>query len=183
MTEPAYQKMMIAWRLNHRGHVALLEHRIQDARDALIMSIQTFKEVKWEVSKQWGLLWGYQSLGEVELSYGNAVQAKSILFKCLETNELFSERMTLSWCLATLSGAHALDEEPERGATLWGAGEGLRERIGCRIAPASRKNRERTVALLREQLGEAEFARLVAVGAAMTIDEAVAFALGDESAV
>jgi hypothetical protein len=70
-----------------------------------------------------------------------------------------------------------LDEEPERGARLWGASEALRARIGCRIAPASRLNRERTVALLREQLGEAELARLAAAGAKMNADEAVAFAL------
>ena len=95
--------------------------------------------------------------------------------------------MGISWCLAGLASACALDEEPERGATLWGAGEGLRERIGCRIAPASRQNREHTVTLLREQLGEVKFVRLAAEGAAMTtespsgIDEAVAFALADVS--
>jgi hypothetical protein len=43
--------------------------------------------------------------------------------------------------------------------------------------PASRPNRERTVTLLREQLSEAEFARLTAEGAKMSVDEAVAFAM------
>jgi hypothetical protein len=84
--------------------------------------------------------------------------------------------MALSWCLAMLAGVCALDEEPERGAQLWGASEALREQLGCRIAPASRLNRERTMMLLREQLGEAEFARLVAEGAKMSMDEAFEFA-------
>jgi predicted ATPase/transcriptional regulator with XRE-family HTH domain len=181
LTEPAYQKMMNGWRLNHRGHVALLEHQIQDARDALNMSIQTFMEVEWELTILWGLLWGYQNLGEVELFEGNVAQAKVHLFKCLETYERFSDRMTLSWCLAALAGAYALDKEPERGARLWGAGEALREQVGCRIAPASRHNRERTVALLREQLGEAEFTRLAAQGVKMTVDEAVTFALEEST--
>lgn len=92
--------------------------------------------------------------------------------------------MGVSWCLAGLAGIASLDEDPTRGAKLWGTGEAIREQIGCRIAPASRRNRERTVALLHTQLGEAEFAQLATEGAKMTVDEAVAFALsggrGDE---
>ena len=85
--------------------------------------------------------------------------------------------MGIGWNLDGLAGALALDEEPEHGARLWGAGEALRERIGCRIASASRRNRERTVALLRDQLGEAAFARLAAEGATMTLEQAVEDAL------
>jgi hypothetical protein len=60
---------------------------------------------------------------------------------------------------------------------LWGAGEALRERIGCRVAPASRRNRERTLAQLRVQLGEVEFARLAGEGTTWPLEQVVAEAL------
>jgi hypothetical protein len=85
--------------------------------------------------------------------------------------------MGIAWCLAGMAGVAAFEKKPERAARLWGAGEGLRTRIVKRIAPASRKNRERTVALLREQMGDEEFARLAGEGTTMSTDEAVAFAL------
>lgn len=70
-----------------------------------------------------------------------------------------------------------MDEEPERAAWLWGAAEALRQSIGAREAPASRATRERLIAQAREQLGEAAFAAKWAEGRAMTMEQAVAYAL------
>lgn len=84
--------------------------------------------------------------------------------------------MVLAWNLAALAGALTLSEEPERAAILWGASEALRERLSVRIAPASRKNRERTMIFLLQQLGELRYQELVAEGRRMSVSQALEFA-------
>jgi predicted ATPase/DNA-binding XRE family transcriptional regulator len=167
----------MAWSFNHLGHVAQLRQDHALAREMLLRSIEQLHDFPYVYPKKWLLFWNQQGLGESALAANELEEARQAVEAGLQCFFEFQDQMVASWCLATLAGVCALDEAPECGATLWGASEALREQIGCRIAPASRLNRERTVALLREQLGEAGFARLAAVGAKMSADEAVAFAL------
>jgi hypothetical protein len=166
-----------AWNLNHRGHVAQLQRDHALARETLFRSIEVFENLTLLLSRRWGQMWCYQGLGENALDAHSLEESKQAIHASLGMLAYCFDQMVVSWCLATLAGVYTLDEEPDLGAKLWGASEALRERIGCRIAPASRLNRERTVRLLHEQLSEAEFARLAAEGAKMSVDEAVAFAL------
>jgi predicted ATPase/DNA-binding XRE family transcriptional regulator len=166
-----------AWNLNHMGQATALRGRHHEARDLYRHSLATIAGHDHENTRNWCRLWCHQQLAESSLALLDTAQARQDAGACLSVYHDFSDRMALAWCLATLAGVCMLDEEPERGARLWGASEALRARIGCRIAPASRLNRERTVVLLREQLGEAELARLAAAGANMNADEVVAFAL------
>jgi predicted ATPase/DNA-binding XRE family transcriptional regulator/tetratricopeptide (TPR) repeat protein len=170
---PAY---MLGWALNHRAHAAILQSQFAEAKAFLAASDEIYKpnaDFQWE----WCLFWNAQSRGEIAVAQGNAVEAKIQLESSLRGFDGIGDKKGVAWCLATFAGAYALDEEPERGARLWGAGEGLRERIGCRIAPASRQNRERTVMLLHEQLSNERFEAEQAIGRAMTLEQAVAYAL------
>jgi predicted ATPase len=170
-----HNELMVAWALNHRAHAALLRKEIKQAEDLLIESNILFSRSQYQ--GDWGIAWNGQSLGEVALMRGDADQASTNFKQSIVICDRINDPMVMSWSLCGLAGAAALDEELERGAQLWGAGEALRERNACRIAPASRQNRERTVALLKAQLGEDEFARLAAEGAAWTLEQAVEAAL------
>jgi predicted ATPase len=167
---------LLAWAFNHSAQAAQLQGDFALARSLIDKSFDAFARND-RFTRNIGFVWNYQCLGEIALAERDTGEANRRMHESLKLLDEIGDRMCIAWCLAALTGAAALDEEPERGAKLWGAGEGLRERIGCRIAPASRLNRERTVHMLREQPGEAEFARLAAEGAQMTVDEAVAFAL------
>jgi tetratricopeptide (TPR) repeat protein len=170
-----HNEVMAAWALNHRAHAALLRAEIKQACDMLKESNHLFSQSRYQ--GDWGIAWNDQSLGEAGLMRGDADQANANFKESIALCDRINEPMVMSWSLCGLAGACALDEEPERGAQLWGAGEALRERNACRIAPASRQNRERTVAMLTQQLGEDEFARLAAEGAAWTLEQAVEAAL------
>lgn len=115
----------------------------------------------------------HESLGEIALSQNDAARAKAHLSESLALFQKLGDRIGVAWCLAAFAGAAALDEEPERGSRLWGASEGLRQRIGCRIAPASRLNRERIIAMLREQLGDARFEAEQTIGRMMPLEQAI----------
>ena len=88
--------------------------------------------------------------------------------------------MMATWCLAGLGSAAALNEEPEQAARLWGAAEQLRTALGCRPAPAARATYERLLVLARVQLGEGAFAGAWAAGEVLSLEQAVAEALGDQ---
>jgi predicted ATPase/DNA-binding XRE family transcriptional regulator len=170
-----HSELRVAWALNHRAHAALLRAEMKQAEDLLIESNRLFSRSQFQ--GVWGIAWNGQSLGEVGLMRGDANQASANFKESIAICDRISDAMVMSWSLCGLAGACVLDEAPEHGARLWGAGEALREKIGCRIAPASRQNRERTVAMLNAQVGEAEFARLAAEGAAWTLEQAVEAAL------
>jgi predicted ATPase/transcriptional regulator with XRE-family HTH domain/tetratricopeptide (TPR) repeat protein len=166
-----------AWNLNHLGHVAAIRGQHREAQDLYRQSIEAFAMHDHPNSQRWCWLWCHQNLAESSLAMQDIEQARRHASECLTIFQDFSDKMVLAWCLAGLAGVCTLDEEPERGARLWGASEALREQLGCRIAPASRLNRERTVKLLRNHLGDDAFARLTAEGAKMSAEDAVAFAL------
>ena len=60
------------------------------------------------------------------------------------------------------------------------AATALREAIGASLVHADRISQERIVGSARATLGETRFAAMWAIGRAMTIDEALADALGHE---
>jgi hypothetical protein len=64
---------------------------------------------------------------------------------------------------------------------LWGAAEHLRAALGCRPAPAARATYERQFVLARAHLGDSAFAAAWAAGEALSLDQAIAEALGDEN--
>jgi hypothetical protein len=170
-----HNELMVAWALNHRAHVALLRAEIKQAQDLLVESNHLFSRSQYQ--GDWGIAWNDQSLGEASLMRGDADQANVNFKASIAICDRINDPMVMSWSLCGLAGACVLDKAPEHGAKLWGASEALREQFGFRIAPASRQNRERTVAMLNSQLGEAEFARLAAEGAAWTLEQAVEAAL------
>ena len=85
--------------------------------------------------------------------------------------------MTLA--LRKLAGLSAAAGDPRRAARLFGATEAAR---GDRMMIALRSDRwEEDLRLARAALDEAAFAAAWAKGRAMTLDEAIADALGDEA--
>jgi predicted ATPase/class 3 adenylate cyclase len=63
-----------------------------------------------------------------------------------------------------------------RAATLFGAAHRIREELGAPIAPFEQDEYDQAAGRVRAQLGETEFARLLAEGRSMTAEEAVTYA-------
>jgi hypothetical protein len=79
-------------------------------------------------------------------------------------------------CLAWVAVAHG---QPRRAAHLGGAAEALRETMGVPLHPPERASHDQAVQAMRAALGDAAFAGAWAEGHALSLDEAVALALGD----
>jgi hypothetical protein len=66
--------------------------------------------------------------------------------------------------------------EAERAAILFGASHKLREEIGAPIPPFERDEYDQSAGRVQSQLGDDEFARLLAEGRSLTIDAAINYA-------
>jgi len=165
----------MAWTLNHLGHAAQLRGDYDRAAQLHAESLALFIDLLGE--KNYALTWVWQSLGETALAQGNLATARNWLTAALRLCCEMDDRVASAWCLAGLGSAAALDEQPERAARLWGAAERLRTALGCRPAPAARATYERAVALACAQLGDEAFSAAWAAGAALSLDQAIAFAL------
>ena len=167
------------WSLNHLGHVAQLRREYGQAEAWHQKSLEVFIERLGE--KSTGVMWAYQGLGETALGQGDSTTARHWLSDDLRLSCELGARIMTAWCLAGLGSAAALGEEPKRAVRLWGAAQHLRAALGCRPAPAARATYERQLVLARAQLGEAAFTAAWAAGEALSLEQAIAEALGDES--
>ncbi len=80
--------------------------------------------------------------------------------------------------LAGLAGVAGAQGRPERATRLLGAAYALLEAIGSRFDPIDQAEHDRNLAAIRAQLEPATFARTWSEGRALTLEQAVALALG-----
>jgi tetratricopeptide (TPR) repeat protein len=92
------------------------------------------------------------------------------------------DRANLAYCLAGLAAVAGARGGAERAARLFGAAEGVLETVGGPVYSfyqPDRSHHERLIAAARAALGEPAFAAAWAAGRALTVEGAVAYALGD----
>jgi tetratricopeptide (TPR) repeat protein len=119
------------------------------------------------------------NLGLARLAEGRAEEATRLFRRSLEGASNEGIAIGIHNLLLGLGAAAAREGQRERAASLVGAFDRVGEEIGWALEPYEARLREETLADLRQQLGEGAFERALAEGAAMTLDEAVAYALHD----
>jgi tetratricopeptide (TPR) repeat protein len=86
------------------------------------------------------------------------------------------EKFGIVACLHALAMVASQEGEAERAAIIFGASHKLREEIGAPIPPFERDEYDLSAGRVQAQLGEDEFARLLAEGRSLTVDAAIAYA-------
>jgi tetratricopeptide (TPR) repeat protein len=163
------------WTLNHLGHAAQLRGDF-----ALAMHLHRESLNCFTPSFHAAALWAYHGLGESALGLGELEEAASWLAQALDVSRVADDLSGRAWCLASFGSLAALSDRPERAATLWGAAELLRTRIGARTAPAVRATYERAQAIARGQLDAETFAAAWAAGEHLSPEQAYSYALGED---
>ncbi len=101
-----------------------------------------------------------------------------------ESLTLFREmgnRPGIMRCLDGLADVARRRELPERAARIFGAAENLRESVGAAPPLAERLELDQNVSALRAHLGDAAFASAWTAGRAMTLEQAIEYALREAS--
>ncbi|MCC6178241.1 MAG: tetratricopeptide repeat protein, partial [Chloroflexi bacterium] len=124
-----------------------------------------------------------RGLGNVARAQGNYPQARQLLRASIASLASLGDRRCTPICLEGLACIEVGPNWAERATRLFGAAQALQEQTGQRPSPVEMADYQLTEADARTELGEARYRAIWSHGAAMSLDEAVAYALADERAV
>ena len=119
-------------------------------------------------------------MGHVERQQGNLTKATSIYRETIKGWQDLGNRAAIAHELECFGFIALAEEEPHAAVKLFGAAEALREKIQAPMTDYEHAEYDRAVARVRSMLTETEFNSLWAEGSAMTIEQAIAFALKED---
>jgi predicted ATPase/DNA-binding SARP family transcriptional activator/DNA-binding CsgD family transcriptional regulator len=165
----------IAWSLVNLGAVAQHQGDHERATQLLEESLALSREAGYME----GIAWSLNELGIVAYRWGELGQAEASLKESLRVHHDLGDRWRIASVLEALAGTARARGELERAARLFGAAEALREAIGTPVPLCERPDRDSNVAAARARLDDAAWAALWAKGRAMSLEEAVGYALAE----
>ncbi len=132
-----------------------------------------------------GLQYTLDNLGWAALLQGDHERAKSYYEESLTLCKELGDRMVASDSLEGMACTSAAKGEAERAARLFGAAEAMREALGAvayELTPEEKAWREPHLATARSGLDGAMWEETWAEGRAMTMDDAISYALEETDA-
>lgn len=116
-------------------------------------------------------------LGDIALHRGDLAGAVALLTDSLRTAAQLDEASQMSWCLRRFADVAAVHTQWSRCVTLMSAARSILEGAAMRSSPADERRDQATLAKARSALTEREVERALRIGAAMSRERAVHFAL------
>jgi predicted ATPase/transcriptional regulator with XRE-family HTH domain len=171
----------IALGLQGLGMIAIRRGRYADAIEPVHESLRLFLHQEDERS----IAASRATLGAAHLRLGDHTQANDLLRQSLRERAQIGDKGGIPWCLEWLAEA-ALAVSPGRdGATraarLLGAAREIRSAISSPIDPVDVPDHERIVGIVQSRLTDTAFVAAWEAGRAMSVEEAVAYALAPDS--
>jgi tetratricopeptide (TPR) repeat protein len=117
------------------------------------------------------------NLGAVTCAGGDPIAARSYYREALTIDQELGNRSNISYSLDGLAAVAVRQSAWDRAGRLAGAAEALRAGIGYELEPIDQAFRERYLVEAREHLGEAALEKTMAAGRAMTLEQAIEYAL------
>jgi predicted ATPase len=169
-------KWGIALSLNNLGTIAYKEGDYERARvfyeESLIL--------RQELEDKQGLAISLNNLGALAYLQGDYERAKSLTAESLTTFQSLGDRAGTAHCLEGLAQSLVAEGQLQGAARLLGAATAVRQAANAPVPPHYRADYEAIVASVRDPLGETAYSAHLAQGQRMSLDEAVAYALGHD---
>jgi non-specific serine/threonine protein kinase len=118
------------------------------------------------------------SLSNVAIDQQDYARAEAAARESLQIQQALDNKTKMAITLTRLADLALFNGQPVRSARLFGAFHAWQETTGFAPGTADHEEEERRLAALRELLGEADYAAAWASGASMSLEQAVAYALG-----
>ena len=141
-------------------------------------------EIFQQLHSRFVLAWPFLNLGWVALYGGDYRKAKSLFDESLKRSVEDSNKALVTACLMGLASVLGMTSKSEQAARLFGAVQSLVEstRRTGHMELSAQKEFDHYVAVVRGQLDEVAFAKALAEGRTMTLEQAIAFALEETDA-
>jgi predicted ATPase len=170
-------KAGIANALNSLGSLAKYSDDPAQAMARYTESLALYRELD-----QRGMIAGtLHNLGLVATDQGHFEQAMLFNKESLLMIQQLGDKRALPDQLEAFADIVIAQQRPERAARLLGAAAALREVLHGPMFPVDQPDYERTLAMVRTQLDETAFATAWAEGQAMTIEQAIDYALNSNN--
>jgi non-specific serine/threonine protein kinase len=163
----------IATSLNALGLLAHYQGDNAAARRFLEESLT----IRRELGDAWAIANSLSSLGDVVLDQQDYATAHALLKESLTINQELGDRWAIAYVLEEFAGLAAVQGQPDRALRLAGAAAAVREVIGSPLSPIDQAQLEGRLASARQALGEATTAATWAAGQALSLAQAVVYAL------
>ena len=181
---PIYEESLAVWRtlndpwglalpLNRLGEIACKRGDYDTARALLEESLA----IRQQVGQKFLIAHSLNSLADVALRQGDYRSATAYMVETLPLYQELGRIVGIAGILVRFAQVTVGQAQMERAAQLLGAAEAKCEEVGIPLPPEDRATYERVVDRVQTALGEAMFTVAWAEGQAMTLEQAVAYAL------
>jgi predicted ATPase/DNA-binding CsgD family transcriptional regulator len=154
------------------GRIAAARDDHATARKRLEESLELSRELG--ISR--GVVWALYFLAQHALSQGDPGRARTTFAESLRLARQTGDHLATASCIEGFAGALAV-RQPGRSVRLAAAAHALREALASTSYPADRRRLERWLEVAGRGLGDAATAVAEKEGRAMTLDQAIAYAL------
>jgi predicted ATPase/DNA-binding SARP family transcriptional activator len=177
LSEQLGDRRSLAQSLGGLGGIAELEGDYPRASSFFEQSVPLAREV----GASEYLVWGLHAWGFVTWQQGDVDAGRALLEESMAMFREMGHRYGLARSLKRLAGLSLAMRHTERAARMYGAAVSLREVIGSPLGPLGQAELDRDVAAIRASLGEPAFAQAWAEGGALTLEQAIDYALSREA--
>jgi predicted ATPase/DNA-binding winged helix-turn-helix (wHTH) protein len=130
-----------------------------------------------ELGHRGGIATALGHLGQVACSQGDYMRARALLAESMALFRATGDRCGIAACLEAVAEIAGAQSQIAQAARLWGAAAATREAIGIPLAPVGRAHYEWQLTSVCAQLDPALWRDAWAEGRAMTMEQALAYAL------
>jgi len=123
------------------------------------------------------IAWGLEGLADVAFLAEQWEQAAAFHKESLACKREVMDKFGITHSFEGLAQVAAAQQRPEHAAVLWGAAGQLRQTLNTPLDPSRRNLRTSLMSVVRTRLGDEVFEAMRAAGQAMTLEQAVGFAM------
>jgi len=139
-------------------------------------------ELLRNLGDKWAIAIHLSDLAVFRLLQGHYEQTEALCAEAIALCHEWADRLLIAYCLAYLAGAHAAQDRGLRAARLWGAMHGLLESVASPLQESVKTLiGDRYMDRVKESLGQEAFHAALAEGRAMSLTQAVQYALAETS--
>jgi len=165
----------IGFELSGLGEVAMRQGDYARATRLIEESL----ELRRQLGNKWGVGVSLGMLSWVAMREGDWDRAVARLGESLEVRREIGDKGGSAWCLERLAEVALAQGKPEKAVRLLSAASAQRMSIGSVIDPVDQPEYESMRTSLRAELGEEKFVVAWNEGRALTLEQAIAYALED----
>ena len=167
----------VAHVFNILGELARVQGELAQAKQAYKKSLEIAREIGDRMRESFLLI----NLGFIAQNEGDPAEAQVLVKQSLTIALEIGHTVLTADKFSALAGTAAALNDPKRAARLYGSADRLYESFGHTPQAADISEFERDKSMARKQLGAKAFEDAWSEGWAMSLEEGIAYALGDDA--